>query len=154
MDDFPRECTHICPSCGGHFFGSSFCRGSYPDFHPEPVETLPLVGCQRPPLRHYVIVIDGFSVRATTPHEARESARETIKMLLGGDTKLAEKMTARLDPCIGVSLELDEGELDGLPATIAATRDDTRHRGIVIGVRSRRHLRRMEAEAARLTGER
>jgi len=147
--EFQRECGHICPVCGNRFLSETLCRGVYPDFHPEPVQTLPLYGCQRPPLRPYRIMLEGVGVRAEGPTQARAIARRTIQDLLGGETKIAAKMAARLDCWIGAVEEIDEDELNRLAAAIEAVRDERLHGAVVVGVPSRRQ----RAQAVRTAPE-
>jgi hypothetical protein len=142
MRGLRRELTQVCPDCGARFLSATLCRGVHPNFHPKPVQTLPLYSCERPPLRHYRIIIEGFAVNAEGQTQARELARHTVQELLGGDTKLAAKMVARLNPCIGVAEEIDERDLDQLAGALDGVRDELLHGSVVVGVPSRRQLER------------
>ena len=110
-DHLSKDChgrvvtTHRCPECGETGAGflsqpgarAPMCRGTADNgFHPAPVETLPIIGCDLPPDQSYSILISGYSVLAPTPTRAREGALATVQDILGGDTKLAAKIMDRL----------------------------------------------------------
>lgn len=123
--------THMCPGCGGRFLtargriDAPRCRGTFPDFHPEPIETLPIIGCDEPPDRHYSIVFRGYGIRASTPTKARAAAMRTVQDILGGDTKKAAKIMETLSIFIDVVPDGEAPDGEGLlePAELVWRRD-------------------------------
>lgn len=96
-----------CPECGGRFIGSPALSHNYPPIcrpcpannfaHAKPVATLPLIGCEEPPLQTYRLVLRGFGARASTPTKARELLLGALRYRVGGDTKKAGEIMDRLD---------------------------------------------------------
>jgi hypothetical protein len=100
-----RRADYMCPSCGGRFYGPTECRGTMTDgFHNPPVKTLPIVGCEPPPLRSFRLVLGGFGARAVNADKARALLEDALRWRLGGDTKKAREMFDR------ISLYLDVEE--------------------------------------------
>ncbi len=82
------------------------CRG-VGGRHDEPIQTLPITGCEEPPTVSYTIILRGVGVLANTHHRARELSLHTVRDLFGGDTKRAEWAMSR----IGYQIEVVPNQL-------------------------------------------